>query len=170
MGHEMMALKSVEAQAGKGLKGDRYNLDISKGAFSEKKSIPIENRMLSLISTEGIEAANKEVEAAGGIPYTVHQIRRNLVINMKSEDMNQLIGKKILIGEVVIEITNLCNPCARPASLLNRNNDFEVAFTNRGGLRGVIISSGIIRIGMELKVLNTDSWQNKISGGDVSWR
>ena len=59
--------------------------------------------------------------------------------------LNDLIGKKIIIGKIDIEGTDLCRPCKHLQEKLGQNNIIE-EFIRRGGLRCKILTSGKIQI------------------------
>lgn len=130
-----------------GIEGDRYTT--GKGAFS--KSPPHRNidRHISLIQSEAIEA----VRAEKNIDVTFADTRRNLLtIGIQ---LNDLVGKKFYIGEVLVEGVELCDPCGRPGILSGKEdvrNNFKDAFENRGGLRVRVLGTGKIRQGDEIKI------------------
>lgn len=133
--------------ASQGIEEDRYA--ISVGAFS--KSSPQKIRDVSLITREGIDAANHELNTIGLKKYLDSETRRNIVIeNMTPEALNQLLGKEFYLGAVRLKATELCIPCERPAKLASKMN-FLAAFENKGGIRAQVLESGDIRVGDTLK-------------------
>lgn len=69
------------------------------------------------------------------------------MIDCPPEELNSLLGEIFVIGEVVLQGTDLCIPCARPALLDGRPQDgkaFIETFTKRGGLRARILQGGVI--------------------------
>ena len=60
------------------------------------------------------------------------------------------VGKKILIGEVKLEVIDLCRPCRHLSETLGHENIIK-EFLRRGGLRCQILSSSIIKIGDKIK-------------------
>ena len=67
--------------------------------------------------------------------------------------MNNLIGKKFLIGDVKVEGVDLCRPCRHLTEVLNQDNIIK-EFLRKGGLRCQILSSSKINIGDEIKLLD----------------
>ena len=67
--------------------------------------------------------------------------------------LNNLIGKKILIGNVKVEGIDLCRPCRHLAESLKQDNILK-EFLRRGGLRCQILSSSKINVGDEIKILD----------------
>ena len=130
-----------------GIEGDRYTS--GKGAFS--KSPPPRNidRHISLIESEAIQ----EVRVEKNIDVTFADTRRNiLTIGIP---LNDLVGKKFHIGDVLVEGVELCDPCGRPGILSGKDDvrkHFKDAFENRGGLRVRVLGTGKIRQGDEIKL------------------
>ena len=102
---------------------------------------------LSLIESENIDYYNNKYKLK--IPHL--DFRRNIVT--KGIELNNLIGKKIQIGDVLVEGIDLCRPCKHLSEKLNQNNIIK-EFLRRGGLRCRILSSSIININDEIKVLD----------------
>ena len=67
--------------------------------------------------------------------------------------MNDLIGKKLQIGEVKVEAIDLCRPCRHLSELLEQENILK-EFLRKGGLRCHILSSSSINVGDQIKVLD----------------
>jgi len=127
---------SIDVMANKGIVGDRYFKE-----FNDSRN------QLSLIESENIDYYNKKYEL--NIPYI--DFRRNIIT--KGIKLNDLVGKKLLVGEVEIEGIDLCRPCRHLSELLNQDNIIK-EFLRRGGLRCQILSSSSIKIGDEIKILN----------------
>ena len=128
-------VESIQVLANKGIIGDRH--------FNEYND-PF--NQLSLIESENIDYYNKKYNL--GIQYT--DFRRNIVT--KGIALNNLIGRKISIGDVQIEGIDLCRPCKHLEEILNQNNIIK-EFLKRGGLRGHILNSSKIKVGDTIKVL-----------------
>jgi MOSC domain-containing protein YiiM len=130
----MIALAEAEAQAGKGIVGDRY--------YEPDGNEP--DREITLVELEAIEALNKEV----GIPFEIWESRRNVVT--RGVGLNDLVGKEFRVGTVQLRGIRLCDPCnhlqkmTRPGVLKG--------LADRGGLRAQILSGGILRVGDLIEV------------------
>ena len=136
-GESMVQLAQANIVADEGIVGDRYALGI--GAFSKTK---LKIRHISLITLEGIEDANRQLIAKQQTPFGEGETRRNVIISGISADgLNNLVGKIFYLGGIAFKGTELCEPCQRPANLLNRP-DFMSAFEDRGGLRAEALESG----------------------------
>jgi MOSC domain-containing protein YiiM len=77
--------------------------------------------------------------------------RRNIVT--KGIQLNNLIGKKILVGNVEVEGIDLCRPCRHLTEVLGQDNILK-EFLRRGGLRCQVLSSSSIKVGDKIKILD----------------
>ena len=128
-------VETIDVIKNKGILGDRY--------FSEFND---PYNQLSLIESENIDYYNKKYNLS--IPYI--DFRRNIVT--KGISLNDLIGKKILIGNIQLEGIDLCRPCRHLANKLEQNNIIK-EFLRRGGLRCQILNSASIKIGDKIKII-----------------
>ena len=102
---------------------------------------------MSLIESENVDYYNTKFGL--NIPYI--DFRRNIVT--KGIKLNDLIGKRLLIGEVKVEAIDLCRPCKHLTEILNQENILK-EFLRRGGLRCQILSSSKISVGDQIKILD----------------
>jgi MOSC domain-containing protein YiiM len=128
------AVTEIRAVPGRGLEGDRYFL--GTGTYS---SHPGSGREVTLIEAEAIEAIAREA----GIALPPGASRRNIVT--RGVPLNHLVGERFRIGEVVLEATRLCEPCAHLEALTGKGVLRELL--HRGGLRTVVVKEGTIRVG-----------------------
>ena len=126
---EIEEVKFIEVLANKGVVGDRHFSD-----FNDPYN------QLSLIESENIDYYN--IKYGLDIPYV--NFRRNIVT--KGIQLNDLIGKKLKIGDAEVEGVDLCRPCKHLTEVLNQSNILK-EFLRRGGLRCQILSSSKINIG-----------------------
>ena len=139
----MVAKETVGLLVGLGVEGDRY----ARAAGSFSSALPQKVREVSLITRAGIDAANRQLEAAGFEPYADSETRRNIVLEgLTSETLNSLVGQLFYLGSVKLLATELCIPCERPAKLTSKKH-FLKAFENRGGIRASVVESGNVRVG-----------------------
>jgi MOSC domain-containing protein YiiM len=135
----------------RGIVGDRYP---DRGYYHQSR-IPDEERGITIISSRGIEEANAELRGAGIAAYTHGETRRSLVVDIDVAALNSLKGMRFRIGEVEVEGTDLCTPCARPGMLDGRGikdqQAFVKAFVGRGGLRLRPLKGGTISVGALLR-------------------
>ena len=127
---------SIDVLAGQGVVGDRH---FSK--FNDPYN------QLSLIESENIDYYN--IKYGLNIPYI--DFRRNIVT--KGIQLNNLVGKKILVGNVKLEGIDLCRPCKHLSEVLGQENILK-EFLRRGGLRCKILTSSCIRAGDKISILN----------------
>ena len=125
---------SIQVLANKGVVGDRH--------FSEFND---PYNQLSLIESENIDFYN--LKYGLNIPYL--NFRRNIVT--KGVKLNDLVGKKFLVGNVKLEGIDLCRPCRHLADSLNQDNIIK-EFLRSGGLRCQILSSSSLKVGDEIKI------------------
>ena len=124
------AVNEVEARAHRGLVGDRYFE--GRGTFSDwEPKGP--GRELTLIESEVL--AELGLNAA--------EARRNIVT--EGLRLNDLVGKRFLIGTMLIEGIRLCPPCTHLDKVTGKALLKPLA--DRGGLRADILSDGVIRVG-----------------------
>ena len=133
---KIIEVNSIDVLANKGIVGDRH--------FNEYNDPYCQ---LSLIESENIDYYNTKYGL--NIPYT--DFRRNVIT--KGINLNNLIGKKLQIGNVKVEGIDLCRPCKHLTEMLNHENILK-EFLRRGGLRCQILSSSSISIGDEIKILD----------------
>jgi len=127
---------SIEVLANKGVVGDRH-FDDYNDPYCQ----------LTLIESENIDYYNAKFGL--NIPYI--DFRRNIIT--KGIELNELVGKKLLIGKVKVEGIDLCRPCRHLTEMLNQKNILK-EFLRKGGLRCQILSSSKIFVGDTIKVLN----------------
>jgi len=129
-------LDSIDVVANKGIVGDRHFKDFNDPYCQ-----------LSLIESENIDYYN--IKYGLNIPYI--DFRRNIVTS--GIQLNELVGKKLKIGEVELEGIDLCRPCKHLTEMLGEANILK-EFLRRGGLRCQILSSSKIKIGDKIKILD----------------
>ena len=129
-------VNTIEVMANKGIVGDRHFHD-SNDPYNQ----------LSLIESENIDEYN--VRFGLDIPYI--DFRRNVVT--KGIRLNDLIGKKLKVGNVELEGIELCRPCRHLTEMLDQKNILK-EFMRKGGLRCQILSSSKINVGDKIQVIN----------------
>jgi hypothetical protein len=148
-GQPMVAQKEITVIEGKGIIGDRYFLDSFTGFFNNHH-VPNSQRVITLISLEGIEEGNKIMRAMGGTPMRPEETRRNLVVSVGLNALNDLVGQEFEVGGIRLRGVANSTPCWRPPTLAGRPQDvsaFVKAFLDTGGIRAVPLTSGLIHEG-----------------------
>ena len=148
-GKPMVAHKEVTVIEGKGIVGDRYFLDICDGYYNNSHD-PNTERVMTLISLEGIEEGNRVLQEMGGTPLRLEETRRNLVVSVGLSALNDLVEQEFEVGGIRMRGVAPSLPCWRPPSLAGRPEDiapFVKAFLKTGGIRAIPLTSGVIREG-----------------------
>ena len=122
-------VESVEAHAGKGLRGNRY--------YFEEGAKP--GQALTLIAVEALEG----LAAEHRIELTAAESRRNVLTS--GIDLNALVGKRFRVGEVDCVGVELCEPCTSLEAMTQRG--VIQGLLHRGGLNADILSDGVISVG-----------------------
>ena len=132
---KIQEVQDVDVLIGKGIVGDRH--------FKENNDL---RNQITLIESENIDFYNKKFNTT----YDYLDFRRNIVT--KGIQLNEMIGKKLLIGNIEIKGHDLCRPCRDLEENLN-GKDIIKEFLRKGGLRCEILISGKIKTGDEIKII-----------------
>ena len=128
---------TVELHAGRGIAGDRY-FD-GTGTFSADGK---HGQHLTLIEAEVLDALRDD-----GLHLTPADARRNIV--SRGIDLNALVGHEFQVGPVRCIGRRLCEPCSHLQRLTGRA--LLRPMVHRGGLRADILTSGVVRVGDEIR-------------------
>ena len=134
-----VAVDSAQADAGLGLRGDRYHR--GEGTFSAGT---LTGRNLTLIEAEALE----ELAAEHGIELDPADARRNVLT--RGISLNDLVGREFTVGEARCLGARWCEPCAHLQRLTVRGT--LRGLVHRGGLRADILEGGRIAIGDRVAV------------------
>ena len=132
---KIQEVEKIELLPGKGVVGDRH--------FDENNDV---RNQVTLIESENIDYYNNKFNT----DYSYLDFRRNVVT--KGIQLNDLVGKKLLIGSVKMQGHDLCRPCKHLEETL-KGQDIVKEFLRRGGLRCEILNSGIVNIEDEIEVI-----------------
>lgn len=102
-------------------------------------------RDLTLIEAEALEAIERESD----IVLSPGEHRRN--VTTRDVGLNQLVGERFAVGEVVCAGRRRCEPCSHLQSLTGE--PVVDALQHRGGLRADIVAGGVIRVGDDVRSL-----------------
>jgi MOSC domain-containing protein YiiM len=141
-GAPVQAVDAVRAIPGVGLAGDRYAN--GRGHYQDDRV----SRDLTLIEAEAIEVLARQ----HGIALAPGETRRNLTT--RSIDLNELVGRRFWVGEVLCQGTRLCEPCRYLADLTGK--PLLRALVHRGGLRADIVRGGRIWRGDSVRPAGED--------------
>ena len=137
-------LEVVRASPGIGLEGDRYAA--GQGHYSHDHRV---SRDLTLIEAEVIEVLARD----HGIALASGETRRN--ITTRGIRLDDLLGRRFRVGEVLCEGTRLCEPCQYLADLTGK--PLLRPLVHRGGLRADIVRGGYIRHGDRIQVVDEEA-------------
>ena len=139
----MKELSVAELIKNKGIRGDRYFK--GNGKYSNIPDI----RDVTIIENEVLIALkeNQPPLQKEKITLKPNEHRRNLT--SQGVPLNYLVGKRIKIGEVILEGGRLNFPCKYLSDLLNK--PLLLPLYNRSGLNCKIIKGGRIRVNDEIK-------------------
>ncbi len=137
-GNAMLDIDNIQVKANKGIINDRY--------FKEENDKDLQ---ITLIESENIDYFNQKSNTK--INYI--EFRRNIIT--KGIELNNLIGKYILLGSVKVKAQRLCDPCKYLQDKLKEKNSIKNLSNlyNRGGLRCEILSSGPISVQDKIEVI-----------------
>jgi len=130
----MLKPESVEAIAGRGLLGDRYNSKNGK-------------RQVTLIQGEHLFAIASMLDLDSVAPEL---LRRNLVVT--GINLLALKDKKFRIGDALLEFTGLCHPCSAMEATFGAGG--YNAVRGHGGITARILESGFIKLGDAVEVFS----------------
>ena len=128
-------VSSINVLANKGVVGDRHFKE-----FNDPYN------QLTLIESENIDYYN--IKYSLNIPYV--DFRRNIIT--KGIELNDLVGKKILVGKVELEGIDLCRPCRHLSEVLGHENIIK-EFLRKGGIRCQILTTSSIKISDEISLV-----------------
>jgi len=119
---------TVDVKAGGGIVGDRYV-----------------DKDITLFEAEAIEG----LKADTGIELEPSETRHNVMT--RGVALNDLLGRRIRVGEVEAVVTELCHPCNHLQKLTQPG--VLKGLANRGGLNADVVRGGAIRTGDTLEDL-----------------
>jgi MOSC domain-containing protein YiiM len=140
-GEPMVAVERVRAIAGVGLEGDRYAA--KRGMWSPDPRV---DRDITLIEAEVIE----DLAASDGIALAPGETRRN--VTTRGIRLNDLVGRRFRVGDVVCEGTRLCEPCQYLTDTIGK--PVLRPLVHRAGLRARILEGGEVAVGAEVAPLD----------------
>lgn len=137
-----ISIDAVKADAGKGIVGDRY--------YGKKGT---DGPNITFIESEEIAAFNTNFGQRASLSST----RRNIVT--QGVRLNQLVGQEFSIGDVRFYGVELCEPCGTLGKALANDSlsssQVVRAWARRAGLRANVLSTGILRVGMQFNLIQT---------------
>jgi len=136
----MRAVERASALAGRGLDGDRY---AAKAGTFTPKSATLKGYDLTLIESEALDSLR--LPDGGQLGYG--EARRNVVT--KGVELNALVGRKFVIGDVLCFGQRLCEPCSH-LERLTKPGTLRM-LVHRGGLRADVLTDGVLDVGNKIR-------------------
>ena len=131
---KIKSVNKIKVVEGKGITGDRHYQDYNDPY-----------NQLTIIEKEDIDHYNIKFNL--NIPYL--DFRRNIVT--EGIRLNNLVGKKIKINDIDLEVIDLCRPCRHLQENLSQENIIK-EFLRSGGIRCQILKTGIIKVGDKINL------------------
>lgn len=131
----MIVMNTVEAKAGRGLTGDRYNSKNGK-------------RQVTLIQGEHLAVIGSVL---GNTTIDPALLRRNIVVS--GINLLALKDKRFMLGDVLLEYTGLCHPCSAMEATFGAGG--YNAVRGHGGITARILSDGIIHVGDAVRTIQS---------------
>ena len=135
-GDEPVTVETAKAIEARGLQGDRYCSNHTKSS-----------RQITLIESENIDDFNHTTGA--NLAYNL--FRRNIVT--EGLRLNDLVGRRLILGGVQLHCHELCEPCRTLQEKL-KIPDLVKRLVHKGGLCCEILTSGSINVGDTLLPLD----------------
>lgn len=145
------SVDSIELVKGIGIIGDRNAL--APGRWNESHI----GEELTLVQAESLEmlARDNDIQLEPG------DTRRN--VTTRGIELNDLVGRRFRVGEVIAEGVELCEPCQHLQSLLGK--PIIRPLVHRAGLRALLVNSGTIRVGDDVEGLGPAELIDVPAGG-----
>lgn len=133
----MAAVESVDAVAGRGLRGDRYFR--GTGYYSG-----FDDCEVTFIEAEAVETIREEE----GIDLGDGRHRRNIVVS--GVDVHELLEARFSVGDAVFEGTRPRPPCAHVEDVAGEDGVARSLKHDRGGICAHVVENGEIAVGDEV--------------------
>ncbi len=132
-GSKINSVDKVNIIKGKGILNDRKFSDNNK-----------KDKQITLIEIENINFYNSKF----GTNIDPIDFRRNIIT--KDINLNILLNKEFMVGNIRLKAHDLCRPCKDLQKKLNIDN-FVKEFLLKGGIRCEIMNTGTINLGDIIK-------------------
>jgi MOSC domain-containing protein YiiM len=118
----------------------RSNFGITGDYRSEKFQIG----QITLIEAETIDAMSRKL----GYDIPSGSSRRQIIV--KGIKLNELIGRNLRMGQILVRVEDKCNPCKNMETKIGPGA--EEAMNDNGGIHCRIIKGGELRVGDKITV------------------
>jgi MOSC domain-containing protein YiiM len=127
----MRAMPEVNLTEGRGIEGDRYNLALESGFYSQKPEV---GRQITLFEIETLWALRRDHD----IELGSEEHRRNVTVE-------GVVGSRFWLGGTLLEATRLSTPCRHIEEITGKA--IFKPLINRSGLNCQILGGGVVRLG-----------------------
>lgn len=138
-GAAMAGQETVEAVAGRGIRGDRYFYDAGLWNRLDDERGTQGASEITFIEAEVLTAIERDYDVR--LDPGAH--RRN--VTTRDVSLNHLVDVEFGVGEAVCRGVGLCEPCGYLQAITG-NDGLGDALVHRGGLDAVVVESGRIAI------------------------
>jgi len=114
------------------------------GIAGDWRSHPRNTRQLTLIEEEGLLASGSRL----GLTIPPGASRRQVVV--RGVSLNATLGKNVRLGQVVVEVTDLCDPCENMERTIGPGA--RLAMETRGGICARVLEGGTLRVGDQVVI------------------
>lgn len=133
---------TTTARAGVGLDGDRHAERARTGT----------TRHVTLVQAEHLAVIAALVGRGPDDPVDPVDLRRNLVVS--GLNLAGTRGRRLQVGDAVIEVTGPCHPCSRMEEVLGKGG-FQ-AMRGHGGMTARVLADGVVTVGDRVTALPVD--------------
>lgn len=125
---------------------DHVTVRSNFGIVGDYRSEKFQIGQITLIETETIDTMSRE------LGYDIPEGTSRRQIMVKGIKLNELIGKNLRIGQILVRVESKCNPCEKMEKKIGPGA--KNAMNDKGGIRCRVIEGGEIHVGDKITVEN----------------
>ncbi|CAA9298710.1 MAG: hypothetical protein AVDCRST_MAG77-5425 [uncultured Chloroflexi bacterium] len=144
---EVVSIHRVAVKNGPAEQLSEARIRAQHGIEGDWRSRAGNNRQLTLIEEEALHAAG----GALGITIPPGASRRQVIV--RGLPLNPTVGTTLHMGELVLEITGLCDPCDNMERTIAPGG--RAALGQHGGVCARVLRGGVLRVGAAVSVAET---------------
>ncbi len=126
---------------------DRVEVRANFGIEGDSRSGKYQIGQITLIESEVLDMVSGKL----GYEIPAGASRRQIVV--KGITLNELIGKRLRLGIVLVQVVDRCKPCNNMEVMIGPGA--KEAMNGRGGMHCRIIEGGVLHIGDKITVENS---------------
>ncbi len=116
------------------------------GIVGDYRSEKFQIGQITLVEAEIIDAMSR------ALGYDIPDGASRRQIMVKGIKLNELIGRNLRIGQILVRVEDKCNPCNNMEKKIGPGA--KDAMDDKGGIRCRIIEGGVLRVGDKITVEN----------------